>query len=124
LPVENRGIYYRYANPDYSITEMPLSVDDCKLIKEAITLLGKKERTSGTFRFNTFLLWQASPSSPSEQCAALDLSAILPSSFRVQRYNRLMKPFFVAEKKYIKNSFLQKNKNKRIAIQNKIPTSC
>jgi hypothetical protein len=36
-------IYYRYADPDYSITEMPLSVDDCKLIKEAITLLGKKE---------------------------------------------------------------------------------
>ena len=82
------------------------------------------QRTSGTWRFSTFLLWQASPSSPSEQCAALDLSAILPSSFRVQRYNRLMKPFFVAEKKYIKNSFLQKNKNKRIAIQNKIPTSC
>ena len=35
-----------------------------------------------------------------------------------------MKPIFVAEKKYINNSFLQKNKNKRIAIQNKIPTSC
>ena len=28
-------IYYRYADPNYSITEMPLSVDDCKLIKEA-----------------------------------------------------------------------------------------
>ena len=36
-------IYYRYADPDYSITEMPLSKDDCKLIKEAITLLGNKE---------------------------------------------------------------------------------
>ena len=36
-------IYYRYADPDYSITEMPLSTDDCKLIKEAITLLGNKE---------------------------------------------------------------------------------
>ena len=58
------------------------------------------QRTSGTWRFSTFLLWQASPSSPSEQCAAFDLSAILPSSFRVQRYNRLMKPFFVARKKY------------------------
>ena len=33
-------IYYTYADPDYSITEMPLSMDDCKLIKEAITLLG------------------------------------------------------------------------------------
>lgn len=36
-------IYYTYADPDYSITEMPLSMDDCKLIKEAITLLGDKE---------------------------------------------------------------------------------
>ena len=32
-------IYYRYANPDYSITEMPLSMEDCKLIKKAIDLL-------------------------------------------------------------------------------------
>ena len=36
-------IYYRYADPDYSITDMPLSVDDCKLIKEAIALLGNRE---------------------------------------------------------------------------------
>ena len=36
-------IYYTYADPDYSITEMPLSMDDCKLIKEAITLLGDKD---------------------------------------------------------------------------------
>ena len=36
-------IYYRYADPDYSITEMPLSADDCKLIKRAIILLGDKE---------------------------------------------------------------------------------
>ena len=36
-------IYYRYADPDYSITEMPLSLDDCKLIKEAITLLDNKD---------------------------------------------------------------------------------
>lgn len=35
-------IYYRYADPRYSITEMPLTIDDCKLIKKAITLLGKK----------------------------------------------------------------------------------
>ena len=35
-------IYYRYADPDYSITDMPLSMDDCKLIKEAIILLEKK----------------------------------------------------------------------------------
>jgi hypothetical protein len=36
-------IYYRYSDSDYSITEMPLSMDDCKLIKEAINLLGKNE---------------------------------------------------------------------------------
>ena len=36
-------IYYTYADPDYSITEMPLSMDDCKLIKEAITLLGNMD---------------------------------------------------------------------------------
>ena len=36
-------IYYTYADPDYSITEMPLSMDDCELIKEAITLLGDKD---------------------------------------------------------------------------------
>ena len=39
-------IYYRYADPDYSITEMPLSMEDCKLIKKAIDLLedcGKKD---------------------------------------------------------------------------------
>ena len=35
-------IYYRYADPNYSITEMPLSLEDCKLIKKAITLLGNK----------------------------------------------------------------------------------
>lgn len=40
-------IYYRYADPDYSITEMPLSMEDCKLIKKAIDLLencGKKDK--------------------------------------------------------------------------------
>ena len=36
-------IYYTYADPDYSITEMPLSMDDCKLIKEAITMLDNKD---------------------------------------------------------------------------------
>ena len=35
-------IYYRYADPNYSITDMPLSLDDYKLIKEAIILLEKK----------------------------------------------------------------------------------
>ena len=36
-------IYYTYADPDYSITDMPLSMDDCKLLKEAITLLDNME---------------------------------------------------------------------------------
>lgn len=35
-------IYYRYADPNYSITDMPLSIDDYKLIKEAIILLENK----------------------------------------------------------------------------------
>ena len=38
-------IYYRYADPDYSITEMPLTMDDCNLIKQAITLLGTIENS-------------------------------------------------------------------------------
>ena len=33
-------VYYRYTNPDYSITEMPLTMDDCLLLKKAIALLG------------------------------------------------------------------------------------
>lgn len=40
-------IYYRYADPDYSITDMPLSMDDCKLIKKAILLLeNRKDKDS------------------------------------------------------------------------------
>ena len=42
-------MYYRcmYADPGYSITEMPLSLDDCKLLKKAIALLGNKENIGG-----------------------------------------------------------------------------
>ena len=36
-------IYYRYADPNYFITEMPLSIEDCKLIKKAIILLENKK---------------------------------------------------------------------------------
>ena len=36
-------IYYRYADPDYSITEMPLSIEDCRLIKKAILLLENED---------------------------------------------------------------------------------
>ncbi len=40
-------IYYRYADPDYSITDMPLSIEDCKLIKQAINLLeNNKDKNS------------------------------------------------------------------------------
>ena len=35
--------YYRYADPQYSITDMPLSEDDFLLIKRAVDLLGKNE---------------------------------------------------------------------------------
>ena len=34
-------IYYRYAEPDYSICDMPLSEDDCDLIKKAVDLLDR-----------------------------------------------------------------------------------
>lgn len=44
-------VYYRYSDPNYSITQNPLSTEDCELIKEAIRLLGEggnsnKEETS------------------------------------------------------------------------------
>lgn len=32
---------YRYADPEYSISEMPLSLEDCKLIGQAIDLLDR-----------------------------------------------------------------------------------
>ena len=35
--------YYRYADPQYSITDMPLSEDDFLLIKRAVDLLGKND---------------------------------------------------------------------------------
>lgn len=38
-------IYYRYSEPDYSITEMPLSSDDCDLLRQAISLI----KTQGNY---------------------------------------------------------------------------
>ena len=35
--------YYRYADPQYSITDMPLSEDDFLLLNRAVDLLGKNE---------------------------------------------------------------------------------
>lgn len=34
-------IYYRYTDPNYSITKMPLTMEDCKLISKAINLLAE-----------------------------------------------------------------------------------
>ena len=33
-------IYYRYADPDYSISDTPLTEEECDLLKEAVELLG------------------------------------------------------------------------------------
>ena len=35
--------YYRYADPDYSITELPLTADDFKLVTKAVKMLEKTE---------------------------------------------------------------------------------
>ena len=35
--------YYRYADPNYSITELPLTADDFKLITKAVKMLEKTE---------------------------------------------------------------------------------
>ena len=32
-------IYYRYADPDYSINGMPLTEDDCRLLRQAVEML-------------------------------------------------------------------------------------
>ncbi len=47
-------IYYRYADPDYSINEMPLTDDDCNLLQQAIELLGGE--SGGQERVITVLL--------------------------------------------------------------------
>ena len=32
-------VYYRYADPNYSINEMPLTEDDCRLLRQAVEML-------------------------------------------------------------------------------------
>ena len=32
-------VYYRYADPNYSINEMPLTEDDCRLLQQAVEML-------------------------------------------------------------------------------------
>ena len=38
--------FYRYSDPNYSITDMPLSLDDCRLLKKAISLLNTDDSTT------------------------------------------------------------------------------
>lgn len=33
--------FYRYTDPDYSINDMPLTIDDCLLIRKAVRLIDK-----------------------------------------------------------------------------------
>ena len=37
------SLFYRYANPNYSITELPLTNEDVRLIDKAVDLLAKAE---------------------------------------------------------------------------------
>jgi hypothetical protein len=39
-------IYYRYADPDYSINGMPLTEDDCRLLKLAVEMLDDDGKTT------------------------------------------------------------------------------
>ena len=32
-------VFYRYADPNYSINEMPLTEDDCRLLRQAVEML-------------------------------------------------------------------------------------
>ena len=32
-------VYYQYADPNYSINEMPLTEDDCRLLRQAVEML-------------------------------------------------------------------------------------
>ncbi len=36
-------IYYRYSDPNYSITDMPLTQDDCLLLKHAVEILDNQD---------------------------------------------------------------------------------
>ena len=39
-------IYYRYADPNYSINEMPLTEEDCRLLKQAVEMLDDDDKTT------------------------------------------------------------------------------
>jgi len=43
-------IFYRYADPNYSINEMPLTEDDCRLLKQAVEMLDDDKATLGEVR--------------------------------------------------------------------------
>ena len=42
--------YYRYSDPQYSISSIPLSEDDFLLLKKAVELLGSSEAHNGEIR--------------------------------------------------------------------------
>jgi len=39
-------IYYRYADPNYSINDMPLTEDDCRLLKQAVEMLDNDDKAT------------------------------------------------------------------------------
>ena len=39
-------IYYRYADPNYSINGMPLTEDDCRLLKQAVEMLDEDDKAT------------------------------------------------------------------------------
>ena len=43
-------VFYRYADPNYSINEMPLTEDDCRLLREAVEMLDDGKATLGEVR--------------------------------------------------------------------------
>ena len=47
--------YYRYADPQYSITDMPLSEDDFLLLKRAVDLLGKNDGQTSSVEIHKVL---------------------------------------------------------------------
>lgn len=47
--------FYRYADPEYSINEMPLTIDDCLLIRKAVKMIGKAKDNPEAIELRTIL---------------------------------------------------------------------
>ena len=86
-------IYYRYADPDYSITEMPLSIEDCKLIKKAIILLENKKDKNNEDTIQVLNKVQDRLKSISELCVRIKEENYERTSTR-HRLTRKLKGFF------------------------------